>query len=170
MKKSLLVLASFLLFSLFLFMVQGEKASKLDIHLKGESFLEGLKIIHKKNGLQNWILTAKRADISKDGNEANLTDVEMEVKDKGITIFAEKGLYNLDTKKISIEGTITAKNNAYSITTGQIEIDSDAGLLTTGKEVLIEGKKFTLQGKGMEINNTEQKVRIMKDVKATFNN
>lgn len=170
MKKSLLVLASFLLFSLFLFMVQGEKASKLDIHLKGESFLEGLKIIHKKNGLQNWILTAKRADISKDGNEADLTDVEMEVKNKGITIFAEKGVYNLDTKKISIEGTITAKNNAYSITTGQIEIDSDAGLLTTGKEVLIEGKKFTLQGKGMEINNNEQKVRIMKDVKATFNN
>ena len=170
MKKSLLVLASFLLFSLFLFMVQGEKASKLDIHLKGESFLEGLKIIHKKNGLQNWILTAKRADISKDGNEADLTDVEMEVKNKGITIFAEKGIYNLDTKKISIEGTITAKNNAYSITTGQIEIDSDAGLLTTGKEVLIEGKKFTLQGKGMEINNNEQKVRIMKDVKATFNN
>jgi LPS export ABC transporter protein LptC len=170
MKKSLLVLASFLLFSLFLFLVQGEKASKLDIHLKGESFLEGLKIIHKKNGLQNWILTAKRADISKDGNEADLTDVEMEVKSKGITIFAEKGLYNLDTKKISIEGTITAKNNAYSITTGQIEIDSDAGLLTTGKEVLIEGKKFTLQGKGMEIDNNEQKVRIMKDVKATFNN
>ena len=170
MKKSLLVLASFLLFSLFLFMVQGEKASKLDIHLKGESFLEGLKIIHKKNGLQNWILTAKRADISKDGNEANLTDVEMEVKNKGITIFAEKGLYNLDTKKISIEGAITAKNNAYSITTRQIEIDSDAGLLTTGKDVLIEGKKFTLQGKGMEINNTEQKVRIMKDDKATFNN
>ena len=170
MKKSLLILASFLLFSLFLFMVEGEKASKLDIHLKGESFLEGLKIIHKKNGLQNWILTAKRADISKDGNEADLTDVEMEVKNKGITIFAEKGLYNLDTKKISIEGTITAKNNAYSITTRQIEIDSDAGLLTTGKDVLIEGKKFTLQGKGMEIKNNEQKVRIMKDVKATFNN
>jgi len=170
MKKSLLILASFLLFSLFLFMVEGEKANKLDINLKGESFLEGLRIIHKKNGLQNWILTAKRADISKDGNEADLTDVEMEVKNKGITIFAEKGLYNLDTKKISIEGAITAKNNAYSITTRQIEIDSDAGLLTTGKDVLIEGKKFTLQGKGMEIKNNEQKVRIMKDVKATFNN
>jgi len=163
-------LLHFCFFPFFYLWFQGEKASKLDIHLKGESFLEGLKIIHKKNGLQNWILTAKRADISKDGNEADLTDVEMEVKNKGITIFAEKGLYNLDTKKISIEGTITAKNNAYSITTGQIEIDSDAGLLTTGKEVLIEGKKFTLQGKGMEINNNEQKVRIMKDVKATFNN
>jgi len=170
MKKSLLVIASILLFSLFFFMVEGEKASKLDIHLKGESFLEGLKIIQKKNGVQNWILTAKRADISKDGNEAFLTGVEMEVKDKGITILAETGLYNLNTKKISVEGPITAKNNTYSITTEQVEIDSDAGLLTTGRDIRIEGKKFTLLGKGMEVNNNEQKVRIMKDVQATFNN
>ena len=170
MKKSLLVIASILLFSLFFFMVGGEKASKLDIHLKGESFLEGLKIIQKKNGVQNWILTAKRADISKDGNEAFLTGVEMEVKDKGITILAETGLYNLNTKKISVEGPITAKNNTYSITTEQVEIDSDAGLLTTGRDIRIEGKKFTLLGKGMEVNNNEQKVRIMKDVQATFNN
>ena len=35
----------------------------------------------------------------------------MEVKNKGITIYAEKGLYNLNTKKISVEGPITAKNN-----------------------------------------------------------
>jgi LPS export ABC transporter protein LptC len=76
----------------------------------------------------------------------------------------------MNTKKISIEGPITAKGNTYSITTEQVEIDSDAGLLTTGKDVRIEGKKFTLQGKGMEIKNNEQKVRIMKDVKATFNN
>lgn len=170
MKKSLLVLASILLFSLLFYMVEGEKDSKLDIRLKGESFLEGLKIIQKKNGVQNWILTAKRADISKDGNEANLTDIEMEVKDKGITILAEKGLYNMNTKKISVEGPITARGNTYSITTEQVEIDSDAGFLTTGKDVRIEGKKFTLQGKGMEIKNNEQKVRIMKDVKATFNN
>ena len=169
MKKSLLIIASILLFSLLIYMVEGEKDSKLDIHLKGGSFLEGLKIIQKKNGVQNWILTAKRADISKDGNEANLTDVTMEVKDKGITIFADKGLYNMDTKKISVEGPITAKGNTYSITTEQVQIDNDAGLLTTGKEVYIVGKKFTLQGRGMEVNNNEQKVRIMKDVKATFN-
>ena len=170
MKKSLLVFASILLFSLLFYMVGGEKDSKLNIHLKGESFLEGLKIIQKRNGVQDWVLNAKRADISKDGNEANLTDIKMEVKNKGITIFAEKGLYNMNTKKISVEGPITAKNNNYSITTEQVEIDNDAGLLTTGKDVYIVGKKFTLQGKGMEVNNNEQKVRIMKDVKATFNN
>ena len=170
MKKSLLVLASFLLFSLFFFMVEWGKTNKLDIHLKGESSFEGLRIIQKKNGVQSWILTAKRAEISKDGDEADLTDLEMEVKDKGITIYAEKGLYNLSTKKISIEGAITAKSNSYSITTGQVEIDSAAGVLKTSREVHIEGKKFILQGKGMEIKNNEQQVRILNNVKAIFNN
>lgn len=151
-------------------MVEEEKTNKLDIHLKGGSFFEGLRIVHKNNGVENWILTAKRADISKDGDEANLTDLEMEVENKGITITAEKGLYNLDTKKISVMGTITAKNDNYSITTRQVEIDSTAGSLKTDADVHIEGKKFLLQGKGMEVNNNEQKVRILKDVKATFNN
>lgn len=170
MKKSLLVLASFLLFSLFFFMLKGERTNNLDVHLKGESFFEGLRIIQKKNGVPNWILTAKRADISKDGNEANLMDLEMEVKSRGITIYAEKGLYNLNTRKISVDGAVTAKGNTYSITTGEVEIDSAEGLLRTNRAVHIEGKKFTLQGKGMEIKNNEQKVRILKDVKATFNN
>ena len=170
MKKSLLVLASLLLFSLFFFMVEEEKTNKLDIHLRGGSFFEGLRIVHKNNGVENWILTAKRADISKDGDEANLTDLAMEIENKGITITAEKGLYNLDTKKISVMGTITAKNDNYSITTRQVEIDSTAGSLKTDADVHIEGKKFLLQGKGMEVNNNEQKVRILKDVKATFNN
>jgi LPS export ABC transporter protein LptC len=151
-------------------MVAEEKTNKLDIHLKGGSFFEGLRIVNKKNGVQNWILTAKRADISKAGDEADLTDLEMEVENKGITIYAGKGLYNLDTKKISVEGTITAKNNNYTITTRQVEIDSAAGSLKTNGDVHIEGRKFILQGKGLEVNNNEQKVRILKDVKATFNN
>jgi LPS export ABC transporter protein LptC len=151
-------------------MVKDEKNSKFDINLKEDSFFEGLKIIQKKNGVENWILTAKRADISKDGNEANLTDIEMEVKNKGITIFAEKGLYNMNTRKISIDGDINAKGSTYSITTDQVEIDSAAGSLKTNSDVRVEGKKFILQGKGMEIKNNGQKVRIMKDVKATFNN
>jgi LPS export ABC transporter protein LptC len=170
MKKSLLVLASFLLFCLFFFMVEGEKANKLDVHLKGSSFFEGIRIVQKKDGVQTWVLTAKRADISKKGDEADLTDIKVDVKNKGVTIYADKGLYNMDTRKMSIVGPITAKNEEYSITTGHVQIDGSAGLLTTNEDVHIKGKKFVLQGKGMEIKNNEKKVRILKDVKATFNN
>jgi len=170
MKKSLLVVASFLLFCLFFFMVEGEKASKPDIRLKGASFFEGIRIVQKEKGVRNWILTAKRADISKKGDEAKLTDIKVEVENKGVTIYADKGLYNMDTKKMSIEGPITAKKDDYSITTAQVEIDSSTGLLKTSEDVHIKGQKFTLDGKGMEIKNNEQKVRILKDVRATFHN
>ena len=170
MKKSLLALVSFLLLSILFFMVEGDKSNKYDIHLKGDSFFEGLRIIQKKDGVPNWVLTAKRADLSKDGNLANLTDIEMEVKNKGITIYAGKALYDLTTRKISVDGDMTAKSSNYSLTTGQVEIDSDEGVLKTSKDVLIEGRKFTVQGKGMEARNNDQKVRILKDVKATFHN
>lgn len=170
MKKILLLFASFLIFSLFFFLVEGEKAKKTDIRLKGESFFEGLRVIQKKDGVQNWVLTAKRADISKDGGVAHLTGIEMEVKSKGIIIHAEKGFYDLNTRKISTEGPITANTGNYSIQTREIQIDSAAGSLKTGNNVHIQGKKFTLEGKGMEIQNNDQKVRILKDVKATFNN
>ena len=170
MKKSLLVFASFFLFSLFFFLVENEKDKKIDIQPAGKSFFEGLKIIHKKNGGQSWILTAKRADLSKDGSEAHLTDIEMDIKSKELTIYAANGLYNLNSKMISVDGPITAKGKNYSITTQQLHVNSTADLLETDSPVLIESNKFNLEGRGMVIDNNEQKVRILKDVKATFIN
>lgn len=170
MKRSLFFILSLLLFSLFFFMVKSEKGSRLDMQLKGESFIEGLKIIHKKNGKPDWILTAKRADITENGDKAHLTDIEMTIENRGMTIYADKGLYNLTNKNLTIDGKVIAKNNNYSIITEHVELDSKADNLKTEGNVKIEGKKFSLQGKGMRINNAEQKVRILKDVKATFNN
>lgn len=170
MKNFFLVLASVLLFSLFFYMVGGLRENKPDLRLKGESFFEGLRIVQKKDGVQNWILTAKRANISKDGDEAELSGVEVEVKNRGILIFAEKGLYHLNSKKMFVEGTITARNKDYSITTAELEISGAEELMKTDKEVRIEGKKFILQGKGMEIDNNEEKMRILSNVKAVFNN
>ena len=170
MKKGLLLLASVSLFFILFYMIERERNGKYDIHMKSESFFEGLRVIQKKNGVPAWVLTAKRADISKDGNTADLTDLQMDIKDKGIAINAGKGRYDLKTRNISIDGAVTAKSSNYSLTTEKVEIDSAKGLLRTDGPVLIEGKKFAVQGRGMEADNNEQKVRILRDVKATFNN
>ncbi len=140
------------------------------MHLSGESFIEGLKIIHKNNGKPDWILTAKRADITEDGDKAHLYDIEMTIEDKDIKIYSDEGIYNLTNKNLTIDGKVIAKNSNYSIIMEQVELDSKAGNLKTGGNVKIEGKKFILNGKGMKIDSEEQKVRILKDVKATFNN
>jgi LPS export ABC transporter protein LptC len=170
MKRSLLfVLSLFLLFSFF-FLLKDEKGMRPDILLKGNSFIEGLRIIYKKNGNRDWLLTAKRADISENGDRAYLTDIEMTIENKGITLYADKGTYLMTDKNLTIEGRITAKGDTYSITSVDGEFDNRAGNFKTNGDVRIDSKKFSVQGRGMNIDSSEQKVRILNNVKAFFYN
>lgn len=170
MRKLLFFSFSLLLLSLFIILFKSEKEARIDMQIKGESFIEGLKITHKNNGKPLWVLTAKRADLSENGDTAHLSGIVMNLEEKNMTIYADSGNYDLSSKNIYIEGPVTAKNTSYSLTTENVEIDAAAGILKTKGQVNIEGKKFNLQGTGMNIDNTEQKVRITNDVKATFNN
>lgn len=169
MKKKLIFLLLIIISSAIFFYIRSEKVGRLNVQIAGDSFFEGLKIINKKNGTTEWVLTAKRADLSKDGKEALLSGIEMKMEKQGMTVQAEKGLYDMETKHVSVDGIITAHTEKYIITTSEALIDSGGGTLETTGEVKIDGKKFNLTGKGMKADNNEQKVRILNDVKATFN-
>lgn len=167
-KKTLLFLSIIAISAIFLYM-RSEKTGRIDLQIKGDSYIEGLKIVNKKNGTTEWVLLADRADLSKDGKDAQLTKIEVQLKQQGITVLADSGHYNIDTKKITVDGEIHAKNSNFSIVTREIDIDSIKGTLETEGEVKIEGKNFNLQGRGLAAENNEQKVRVLKDVKAVFN-
>jgi LPS export ABC transporter protein LptC len=168
-KKKLVFLFLIIISSAILFYLRSEKVARLNVQLAGDSFFEGLKIINKKDGITEWVLTAKRADLSKDGKEALLSGIEMKLEKQGMMVQAEKGLYNMETKNVTVDGVITARNENYIITTSQALIDSGGGILKTEGEVTVKGKKFNLEGKGLQADNNEQKVRILNNVKATFN-
>ena len=164
------VVLSALLFSIFIFMVKSEKESRTNIQLKGDSFIEGLKIIHKNQGKPDWTLIAKKADFQEHENLAYLDDVQITLEGKNMTISADKGQFNMSNKNLSVDGNIIAKSKNYSITTEHVSLNSETGTISSDGNISLKGKKLNLQGKGISINNTEQKVRILKDVKATFNN
>ena len=168
MKKKLIFLLLIVISSAIFFYIRSEKVARLNVQLAGDSFFEGLKIINKKDGITEWVLTAKRADLSKDGREALLSGIEMKLEKQGMMVQADKGLYNMETKNVSIDGVITARNENYVITTSQALIDSGGGILETEGEVTVKGKRFNLEGKGLQADNNEQKVRILNNVKATF--
>jgi len=149
-------------------MVKNEKESRPNIQIKGDSFIEGLKLVHKNNGNPDWTLIAKEADFQEKENMAYLSNVKITLEGKDMTILADKGQFNMTNKNLSIEGNIIAKSTNYSITTEQVSLDSAAGTIKSDGLISMEGKKLELQGKGININNKEQKVRILKDVKATF--
>lgn len=169
MKKIFLFSCSVLLFGLLVFLVvSGDKTGRIEVQVKGDSFFEGLRIVHKKQGEEQWLLTARRADLSKDGGLATLSDIEMKIPDKRITIRAGTGRYDMTSKRVSIDGEISASSPDYAITTSGIEIDSAAGTLATDQNVSVQGRRFLLTGKGMRIDKNAQQVRILQNVKATF--
>jgi LPS export ABC transporter protein LptC len=168
MKRSMLFILSLVLFSIIFFLIKDETISVPEIKQKGESFIEGLRIVNKKNGQKNWVLIAKRADISDSGKKAYLTDLEMVIEGKGIRVHADRGLYDMTDKNLSIAGKIIARGEDYTVTSDTAEYDGETGNLETESPVLIEGRRFRLRGKGMRIDSAEGKVRIERDVKAVF--
>lgn len=170
MQRNIFFLLSFLLILILFLLLRNEKGMRINVQSKDDSFIEGLKIIHKRAGETDWILTANRADITRNGDEAHLNGIEMSMNGKGLTIFADRGIYNLTNRNISIEGKIFAKGDNYSLSTQDIEVSGMNDVLKTKGIIKIEGKKFIIEGKGMEADNSEQKIRILRDVKATFYN
>jgi LPS export ABC transporter protein LptC len=159
-----------LLFSLFFFLLKSDNKSGVHVRFGGASFIEGLKIINKKGGNQSWVLTAKRADIDERLNEAHLKDMEVSIKEGDVILRADTAIYDLMNKTLAVTSTVTAHNKSYSLVTDNVTLDSLANNLESSGSVKMKGKTFVIEGKGMEIINKKQKVKILKDVSATFNN
>ncbi len=171
MKRSLLIVLTVLVFSLFsYFVLRGEKGIKINLHQKGGSFIEGLKLVHRKNGTSDLVVTAARADISEDGNTARLSNIAMTIPAKGVTVYGNTGTYTIAERNLSIDGKVVARGDKYSITTDSgAEYDGAANSVKTDGNVNIQSMKFNVKGRTMQTENNGQIVRILGDVKAVFN-
>jgi lipopolysaccharide export system protein LptC len=157
-----------LFFVLILFIIlRSERDSSEHLTMKGKSFIEGLKILHEEKGNAVWTLTAGKADLKEGDNMAELRDVTVVVPKNGIRLYADKGMYDLLARKFSTESTIRAEGKDYKITTSLIDYDASSGNIKTDEWIEVDGKKFKVKGKGMTVDS-EKKVRILKNVKATF--
>ncbi|MCX5717346.1 MAG: LPS export ABC transporter periplasmic protein LptC [Nitrospirae bacterium] len=165
-KKALLVLSLLSLVALFLLLGNNKGLDKA-LLLKGGSFIEGLKIIHKKNGISMWTLNASRADIIEGSDRVKLNDIVLTVENKDMTIYSPEGFYNTESRDLILNGKIKAVSKGYTIITESAEWNQSKGEIKTKEAVKIESKKFNVEGTGMEADS-EQKVRILKNVKATF--
>jgi len=134
---------------------------------KAGSYIEGLKIVSKKNGIDSWVLTARRADFTTDETLARMNSVAMDIKKEGVLVNAESGIYNMNTKVLSLENNVILRTKDSVIHTNNLLWNPSAGVLTSTGKVEMEGRKFRLEGE--ELSATEDsKVMLMKDVRATF--
>lgn len=167
MKRFFMIGLSLFFACILFIMLRSERESSEDLKIKGNSFIDGLKILHEKDGNAIWALTARKADFTEGENMVELSDVTVVFQKNGMRLYADKGIYDLFTRNFATEGKIRAEAEDYTITTALIDYEASSGKIKTEDSVKVEGKRFKVEGKGMTVDS-EQKLRILKDVKATF--
>jgi LPS export ABC transporter protein LptC len=130
------------------------------------AYMQDVRIVNKKTGQRQWELSTRRVDISDNGTLARMRTVTIDLPGEGMEVVADTGLYNIDTRDLSLEGNIEARTDDYVIRAGHIDLSSKTGEIHTDDKVVIEGKNFTVSGYGLKA--LQHKIWLKKDVEAIF--
>ncbi len=167
MKRFILFTLCFFFAVTLFIMLRSDRENIENVKIKSTSFIEGLKIHYRKNGNTIWKLTARKADFTADEDMVELSNLTVTVHKNGMTLYADTGRYDLLTRNFTINSEIQAEAEDYRIITSSLDYDASSGKSSTDEKIIVEGKKFKVEGKGMTLDS-EQKVKIRNNVKATF--
>jgi LPS export ABC transporter protein LptC len=135
--------------------------------IKTTSYIEGLRIVDRKDGRDSWVITAKKADFTKDGTVAAMNTITMESAKDGMRLEADGGTYNLSTRELHLDDNIRIRIKDSVISAAHLSWNPASGLLTSADRVLMAGDRFRIEGEGITATQ-DQKVKVMKNVRATF--
>ncbi len=131
------------------------------------SFIEGIRVVQKENGVTTWTLAAARADFLEGEDRAELRAVRLGVPRHNLSLSADRGVYDFSANSFSTDAVVEAHGDGYRITANALDFDKLSGGIHTAGRVHLEGKRFSVEGDGMSAEEG-QTVRILKNVKATF--
>ncbi|MBE0426571.1 MAG: LPS export ABC transporter periplasmic protein LptC [Nitrospirae bacterium] len=167
MKRVLLIGLSVLLFGILFVMLRTGREDNGNFTMKGESFLEDIRIIHKEDGISIWTLTANKAEFIEGGDKAELNNITMAIPKNDVILFADRGIYSFSEHSFTTDGVVKAESKDYKITADSIDYEISSGRIKTDGRIILETKGFNVEGIGMR-TEPEEKVSILNDVKAIF--
>ncbi|HXX82093.1 MAG TPA: LPS export ABC transporter periplasmic protein LptC [Thermodesulfovibrionales bacterium] len=154
--------------SVFFSVLGGERDLKKDLSIqRGNSYIEGLKIVNKKDGADTWVVTARRADFSKDETVAQMESVAIDIKKEGAVVTADNGTYYMQSRDLTLGNNIKIQIKGSVLTTDELSWNSSRGLVVSKDVVRMEGNKFKIEGEGLTATK-DNKVKLTRNVKATF--
>lgn len=157
------------LFFIFFMVFSDERETRRDFTIsKANSYMEGFRIVNKRAGADALILTAARADFSRDETTARMEGVTMDIKKEGVLLNADHGTYNMETKDLILEDNITIHAKDSVIHAANLSWNPSRGVLSAEGKVWMKGDKYTVEGEGLTATE-DNKVKLMRNVKATFN-
>ena len=143
--------------------ISGEGVNLKDIHYRQDDPDEKIK----------WALDAKEVRFSEDKKTIRFFDFYLEVEAEGrpgFSLRGEKGIYFKDVGKIELRGKLDGSyGTEYRFLTEYVVINEKKGTVNNEEPVEISGPFFTVKGKGIFADLSENRIKILSNVVTTIN-
>ena len=120
-----------------------------------------------------WVLDAKEVRFSEDRKTIRFFDFYLEVDAEGrpgFSLRGERGVYQKDIGKIEMWGKLDGSyGKEYRFLTEYVTIDEKKGTVNNKEPVEIRGTFFTVKGKGIFADLSNNRVKILSDVVTVIN-
>ncbi|MDQ1335557.1 MAG: export transporter periplasmic protein LptC [Thermodesulfobacteriota bacterium] len=174
----LLGLGAFLLVVAFYLAKSGKELVKTTALLKDMVSGEGLKLrdIHYRQDdpedKVKWVLDAEEVQFSEDKKTVKFQDFDLKVDPEGrpgFKLSGKWGNYSKDSNTIELWGELKGfYGDNYQIFTEYLLVSDNLGHLSTEQPVEISGPFFTVKGRGLFADLSNQTVKILSDVTTTL--
>ena len=133
------------------------------------SSMQDLHLTHRDNDEIKWELTAREAIFPSGEKEIILKTLGLKINQSPeIYVTSPTGTYETEEGDIVLNESVEMNIKDTKFTTNTLKWDSRAELLTTDDNVKFSGTDFLIEGTGLSAKMKEQKIKILKNVKATF--
>ncbi len=128
-----------------------------------------IHMVNKEGNSVKWELSAEKAIFPKGNREILLNSLGLRIAHTPeIYLTSASGIYTVKSGDMTLNKPVELRVEDAKFKTDTMHWNSSKETLTTKNDVEFIGKSFNIVGKGLTANTKEQKIRILKDVKAVF--
>ncbi len=136
-----------------------------------ESSMKYLHLINKSGNEIRWELSATKATIPEDKKKILLQSPSLRINNTPeIHLTSGNGIYEVAKDNVTLSRPVEIKIKDAIFETDTLTWDSKVELISTEAPVQVKGNNYIINGTGLTAQVTQQKVRILNNVKAIFYN
>lgn len=167
-KKMILIIACLLVIATLITLNYSGNSLKIKPSYRMSS-MHLIQMVKKEGDTVKWELSAEKAMLPEGNSVIHLDSLGLVIKNTPeIYLTSGSGRYMVEDGDIKLNAPVELNIKDAVFKTGEMDWDSAGETLTTDNDVEFIGRTFNIVGKGLVARTKEQKVRILKDVKAIF--
>ena len=170
LKKTSIVVLSVVLAVITFFILSYYKEQDLKVQPSFQtSSMQNVHLIHREDNQVKWELSAREAIFPVDAKEILLTAPGIRInRTPEIFLTSGNGVYEVEKGEVVLGESVELRIKDTTFTADTLKWDNGKELLTTKDDVRFSGKNFLVEGTGLSALIKNEKVQILKNVKATF--